>query len=264
MLQSRLKKARKDSGLSQVDLACTLNVAQSTVANWEAGKRTPDLDMIEEIAKCLNVSPAWLAGYTDDPINYNDPDLIAGLPQEIIRHFNGDIKKAYKAEQAINDDRAKEVYPISQNREFLLKDESSNIAAVINSDNIYRIPVFESVSAGFGAYASDEIMDYIPVMIKNPYDVDDTIAIKVKGDSMYPKIEDGDIIIVRKQTSVDSGDIAVLLMDGDEGLVKKVEYGSDWIELHSINPEYKTKRFEGREVLRLQVVGLVIGSYKTF
>lgn len=144
-----------------------------------------------------------------------------------------------------------------------LKTES-NIAAVLNSGNIYNIPVFESVSAGFGAYASDEILDYIPVVIKNPYDVDDTIAIKVKGDSMYPKIEDGDIIIVRKQSSVDSGDIAVLLLDNEEGLVKKVVYGSDWIELHSINPEYKTKRFEGREVLRLRVVGLVIGSYKTF
>lgn len=144
-----------------------------------------------------------------------------------------------------------------------LKTES-NIAAVLNSGNIYNIPVFESVSAGFGAYASDEILDYIPVVIKNPYDVDDTIAIKVKGDSMYPKIEDGDIIIVRKQSSVDSGDIAVLLLDNEEGLVKKVVYGSDWIELHSINPEYKTKRFDGREVLRLSVVGLVIGSYKTF
>lgn len=148
--------------------------------------------------------------------------------------------------------------------DLIEKYEPSNISAVIDSDTIYRIPVFESVSAGFGAYASDEIVDYIPVMIKNPYDVEDTIAIKVKGDSMYPKIEDGDIIIVRKQISVDSGDIAVLLLDGDEGLVKKVEYGKDWIELHSINPEYKTKRFDGREVLRLRVVGLVIGSYKTF
>ena len=81
---------------------------------------------------------------------------------------------------------------------------------------------------------------------------------------MYPKIEDGDIIVVRKQDSVDSGDIAVLLLDGDEGLVKKVNYGSDWIELVSINPEYKPRRFEGREVLRLRVVGKVVGSYKVF
>lgn len=105
--------------------------------------------------------------------------------------------------------------------------ESSNIAEILPSDKIYKIPVFETVSAGFGAYASNEIMGYIPLVIDNPYDVEETIGIRVKGDSMYPKIENGDIIIVRKQESVDSGSIAVLLLDGEEGLVKKVEYGPD-------------------------------------
>lgn len=143
--------------------------------------------------------------------------------------------------------------------------ESPNLGKIISrGDNIYKIPVFETVSAGFGAYASNEVIDYIPVLINNPYDVKSTIAIKVKGDSMYPKIEDGDVIIVRKQTSVDSGDIAVLLLDNEEGLVKKVMYGKDWIELISINPEYKTRRFEKEEVLRLRVVGKVVGSYKAF
>lgn len=142
--------------------------------------------------------------------------------------------------------------------------ESSNINYIIQSDNIYQIPVFESVSAGFGAYASNEILEYIPVVLNSRYEADNTLAIKVKGDSMYPKIEDGDIIIVRKQTSVDSGDIAVLLLDNEDGVVKKVLYGKDWIELHSINPEYKNRRFEKEEVLRLQVVGKVIGSYKSF
>lgn len=48
-----------------------------------------------------------------------------------------------------------------------------------------------------------------------------------------------------------------MLPDGDEGLVKKVIYGGDWSELHSLNPKYKTQCFEGREVLRLRVVGKV-------
>lgn len=142
--------------------------------------------------------------------------------------------------------------------------ETSNISYAINRDNIYSIPVFESVSAGLGAYASDEIVDYIPVVLNNPYDADETMAIRVSGDSMYPKIEDGDIIIVRKTESVESGSIAVLLLDNEEGLVKKIKYGDGWVELHSINPEYKTKVFKGTDIQRLQIVGLVIGSYKTF
>lgn len=141
---------------------------------------------------------------------------------------------------------------------------TSELADMLPDENIYKIPVFSTVSAGLGAYACDDIEEFIPVYISNPADVPNTIGIKVKGNSMYPKIEDGDIIIVRKQDSVDSGTVAVVLLDGEEGLVKKVEYGKDWIVLHSFNPEYQDKRFEGAEVLRLRVVGLVVGSYKKF
>lgn len=140
--------------------------------------------------------------------------------------------------------------------------EPTNIREII-TNNIYMIPVFESVSAGLGAYADSEVIDYVPLFVRNPSEVTELMGIRVKGDSMYPKIEDGDIIIVRRQTSVDSGSIAVMLLDGEEGLVKKVVYGTDWIELISINPEYKTRRFEGEEVTRLQVVGLVKQVIKT-
>lgn len=136
------------------------------------------------------------------------------------------------------------------------KTEPSNISAVY-TEGIYKIPVFETVSAGFGAYASCDIIDYIPVFVRNPSEVPDLMGIRVSGDSMYPKIEDGDIIVVHKQSSVDSGSIAVVLLDNEEGLVKKVEYGSGWMDLISINPEYKIRHFKGAEVLRLQVVGLV-------
>jgi repressor LexA len=119
------------------------------------------------------------------------------------------------------------------------------------------IPLFESVSAGFGALAVDEIVDYIPAYIPDASEAAETICIKVHGDSMFPKIEDGDVIQVHKQESVDSGSIAVVLMDGEDGLVKKVIYGDTWIELHSVNPMYKTQRFNGRDVLRIRVVGLV-------
>lgn len=128
---------------------------------------------------------------------------------------------------------------------------------VLPNDNVYMIPVFESVSAGFGAYACSDVTEYFPMYIENPADAADMLCIKVKGDSMYPKIEEGDIVAVRKQSSVDSGSLAVMLIDGEEGVVKKVNYGPDWIELISINPMYPPRRFEGAEVQRLQVVGLV-------
>ena len=136
-------------------------------------------------------------------------------------------------------------------------------ATILTQTDIRMIPLYESVSAGFGAAACDCIIDYIPTVIHNPYEAAETIAIRVSGDSMYPKIEDGDTIVVHKQTSVDNGQIAVVLIDGEDAVVKKVKYGSNWVDLVSINPEYKTRHFENEELNRLQVLGLVRQIIKT-
>ena len=140
---------------------------------------------------------------------------------------------------------------------------NSNVSNIMN-DSFRMVPVFESVSAGFGAYADSCVVDYAPFRIISDTEAQETIAIRVSGDSMSPKIEDGDLIQVHRQDSVDSGSIAVVLLDNEEGLVKKVVYGKDWIELHSINPYYPVRRFEGRDVMRLRVVGLVKGVFHAF
>lgn len=136
-------------------------------------------------------------------------------------------------------------------------DTSENNIEVLPNSKVHMIPVFETVSAGFGAYANDCIIDYMPLYIANISDVPDMMCIKVTGDSMYPKIEDGDIIVVRRQPCVDNGQIAVVLIDGEDGVVKKINSGNDFIELISINPMYPPRRFEDEDTERISIVGLV-------
>lgn len=133
----------------------------------------------------------------------------------------------------------------------------STTTTLLDSRKIRMIPVFESVSAGFGAYADSRILEYTPCFIESDCEASETLCIKVSGNSMYPKIEDGDTIQVRKQSTVDSGQIAVVLVDGDDGRVKRVVYGDNWMELQSINPEYQAQRFENNEIDRIRIVGLV-------
>ena len=135
-------------------------------------------------------------------------------------------------------------------------EETSN-AIILENQRIRMIPLFETVSAGFGAYPDDHIIDYVPLFINSEAEAKETICIKVQGDSMYPKIENRDTIQVHKQSSVDSGTIAVILLDGEDALVKKIVYGDSWIELHSINPMYKTMRYEGKDVERIKILGAV-------
>lgn len=133
----------------------------------------------------------------------------------------------------------------------------SNIGEVCDNKKIKLIPVFESVSAGFGSYADEHVIDYLPLYIENDYDAENMLAIKVKGDSMYPKIENGDIVAVRKQSYFENGNIVVILVDGDEGLVKKIYQDNEKVKLVSINPEYPDKLFYGEEADRLKIVGVV-------
>lgn len=133
---------------------------------------------------------------------------------------------------------------------------SSSNLSLLPKRGMRVLPVYETVSAGFGAQAEDRIIDYLPCFIPSESEAEDSIGIKVKGDSMYPKIEDGDIIRVVKQNSVESGQLAVVLVD-DEGFVKRVVYGHGFVELQSINPLYPPMRFEGAEAERVRVIGLV-------
>lgn len=130
-------------------------------------------------------------------------------------------------------------------------------AVLLDSQNIFMIPIYENASAGFGTMAIDLVVDYLPLYFTSAAEAEETICIVVRGDSMFPKIEDGDLIQVRKQSGIDSGQVAVVLVDGEEAFVKKVLYGETWIELHSFNPMYKTMRFNGADVQRIKILGVV-------
>lgn len=140
--------------------------------------------------------------------------------------------------------------------------EKSNLSA-IHDTNIYMRPVYNSVAAGFGTVADNIVVDYMPTYISCPSEQELYIWVNVSGDSMSPLIDDGSKILIKKQTSVDSGQIAVVLIDNENAVVKKVMYGDDWIELQSVNPYYPPRRFEGADVQRIQILGLVKEVSKT-
>lgn len=244
-----IKKLRTERGMTQEELGKLVGVKKAAVQKWESGAvKNLKRETIARLAEFFGVSAA--AFVEGGEFAHTGAAAFAE---------GGELPHGRQSKHASEPKRGRETahgQETEDERETEQERESSNISAVY-LDGIYKIPVFESVSAGFGAYADSMVVDYVPLLVHNSAEVPLLMGLKVQGDSMYPKIEDGDIIVVRKQNSVDSGSIAVVLIDGEEGVVKKVEYGADWIDLVSINPEYKTRRFEGEEVLRLRVLGLV-------
>ena len=65
-LGERIRRARKMRGMTQVDIAKALgNSSNCLVSQWETGVRNPGIESVEKITSILNVSPAWLCGWSD-------------------------------------------------------------------------------------------------------------------------------------------------------------------------------------------------------
>lgn len=130
-----------------------------------------------------------------------------------------------------------------------LIEEKSNITI---SQGI-KIPVLGSVPAGIPITAVEDILDYeeIPQLWANQGEF---FALKIKGDSMEPRMQSGDVVIVRQQSSADSGDTVIVLINGDEATCKKLEKTSNGIMLISTNTKYSPMFFSHEEINELPVV----------
>ena len=116
------------------------------------------------------------------------------------------------------------------------------------------IPVLGTVQAGIPIEAVQDIIDYEelnPEMLEHG---EEYFALQVKGDSMQPKMDAGDIVIVRKQSDVNHGDTAIVLVNGSEATIKRVLKQEAGIMLAPNNPAYETKFYSNKEIVDLPVV----------
>ncbi|NBA01685.1 helix-turn-helix domain-containing protein [Erysipelothrix rhusiopathiae] len=120
-------------------------------------------------------------------------------------------------------------------------------------------PVLGVVRAGYDLLAHQDIIGYEEVS-KREYDQGDYF-LKVVGDSMTgSRIYDGDLIYVKKTREIVSGDIAVVLIQGDEATVKRVILKDNLMILEATNPDYPTRYYNPEEVtmLPVEVIGKVL------
>ncbi len=120
--------------------------------------------------------------------------------------------------------------------------------------NIKKIPVLGRVQAGIPMEAIEEILDYEEIRPSDPNA--EYFALKIIGDSMEPRIYDGDIVIVQKQPDVNSGEIAVVLIDGNDATCKKIIKQGNGITLVALNIKYDPLYFSNKDVNEFSFVVL--------
>jgi repressor LexA len=151
-----------------------------------------------------------------------------------------------------------------QKKGFIKKttDGSRNIALVITENNKNKtifVPLVGWSAGGAPIYAEENILDWValpPQFIKEEADV---FLLRVKGNSMAPKIEHNDMVIIKRQLTADPGDIIAALI-GDETTIKKYLPKRGQIVLQPINPDYEPIIVKPNQ---LKIQGVVKGVMKT-
>ena len=129
-----------------------------------------------------------------------------------------------------------------------------------------RSPVLGRVAAGIPIEAIEDIDEWeeIPeAMAKNG----EYFALRIKGESMSPKLQPGDIVIVKKQNDVDTGDTAIVLVNGNDATVKQIKKTEAGIMLVGLNLEvYQPHFYSNKEIeeLPVKIIGKVIESRHTW
>ena len=122
-----------------------------------------------------------------------------------------------------------------------------------------QIKVLGRVAAGIPIEAVTDIIDTEEI----PEELAKTgsfFGLKLHGDSMEPRMLDGDVVIVRQQDDAESGDIVIALVNGDDATCKRLRKYRDGIELISINPAYQPMFFSNEEIQTkpIKIIGKVV------
>lgn len=139
-------------------------------------------------------------------------------------------------------------------------DTFKKIGAIpLSGENMVKIPILGTVKAGYDYLAEENIIGTIKVNMDLVKDGSEYFALKVKGDSMQPVLYEDDVVIIKKQNDCEDGQIAVVLINGEEGTIKKVKKSSSGIWLQPFNNNYEPLVFTNDEIedIPVKIIGVV-------
>lgn len=175
-----------------------------------------------------------------------------GLTQEQLAHRLGytdrsTIAKIETGKQGLSQKKIKELasfFNVSIYR----------IMGIEEMPTTYKVPILGSIACGAPILAQEHIDGYTGV----PDNIHADFALICKGDSMMgARIYDGDLVYIRQQETVENGEIAAVLIDG-EATLKRIRLGPDSIALMPENPMYRPMILWGEEMNQVKIIGKAV------
>jgi len=231
-----LRAFRKRAGLTQDDIADALGTKRQYASHLEKARvLAPNIDVCNRLADVLKLSPAERA------------DLIEAAMREregknyllFLEH----AREKIRAEQA-----ARQGGGVSSKNNV-------EVAEPGESFGRFRIPLLSlELCCGKMEEAYDEVLDWIPVPEEEYTDM--RYFVRAKGDSMEPTIGDGELVLIDRAITPNTGDIVVAVCDDKSSLKRFYDAGPNGVELRSDNPAYPTIVISAPDQLEIRGVAV--------
>lgn len=179
-------------------------------------------------------------------------EILGVSPATIYRYENGDIEK-------VPGDRLVPIADALKTTPAFLMGwgdvtDNSFPSNIIPMPEMRKIPLIGTIACGAPILAEEHIEEYIDI----PRHINADFALSCKGDSMInARIFDGDIVYIRQQNTVNNGEIAAVLIDGDATL-KRVRLHPDRIILEPENPMYDPLVYRNEEMNTVRILGKAV------
>lgn len=270
------KKLLKEQKKTQVELCKFLGIPKQSFTDWNGGRSKSYLKFIPQIAEFFGVPVEAL--YSEDnsrPATERFLDFLEEEGYSVEQKEDGTVEigrggrwmfynehdfrelcnqfQSQSGPELAMKSWAREMFPTREDLKHIFKTQPASMQ--------HELPVYGDVSAGIGCNAEQHIIGW--EVAGDEYDEDEYFYLLVEGDSMSPEIKNGDYVLVHSQDVIESGQIAVVVVDG-EGLVKKIEMGEDYITLISINPYYPPRVFKEYDMNRVHIIGRVCEAKRKY
>lgn len=130
---------------------------------------------------------------------------------------------------------------------------------VSSQTKAHKVPVYGKVAAGLPLEMVEDIIDYeeIPAKWGDPSDY---FCLQIEGNSMQPKMDEGDVVVVKKQADADSNDIVIFTVNGEKACCKRLKKSEHGLAFIPLNTSYDPMIYSWEQVeqLPVQILGKVV------
>lgn len=138
--------------------------------------------------------------------------------------------------------------------EIIAKDlRFDNISPVIIDKDVIKIPVLGVIPAGMPIEAIEDVLDYEEIPKDWCKGGKEFFGLLIKGDSMFPKYIDNDVVIFEKTNDFNNGDECAVMVNGDDCTFKKVLKHDQGLTLQPLNSAYEIKLYSNEDIEKLPI-----------